>query len=344
MIQNIKCHQIPYSYFKKTSVGVPMKHKVLIMVFILLFFCMLAAPEVVFEGASEGLLLWFRTVLPTLFPFLVITGLLVKSDAIFYISRLFGPVCSRLFHASNPASFAILGGFLCGYPMGAKLTSDLVIEKRISRKEGEYLLSFCNNTSPAFVISYIFWQNLRKPEIAVVSLAILIIAPVICSYFFRRKLSVSKLGDTTSLEIHRTHSEYHPGTRRNGLGSILDTCIMNGCEAITKIGGYIIVFCILLALLESLPLQGFVWKYLILPSVELTRGIRVLAASSLPFSVRYVLIMALTSFGGFCALFQTQCMVAPSGFSIAAYIKEKLVTALVTSLLSVLVINIMKMK
>ena len=33
---------------------------------ILLFFIMLSFPQEVFDGASEGLLLWFQIVLPTL--------------------------------------------------------------------------------------------------------------------------------------------------------------------------------------------------------------------------------------------------------------------------------------
>ena len=43
---------------------------------ILLFFIMLSFPQEVFDGASEGLLLWFQIVLPTLLPFIIISNII----------------------------------------------------------------------------------------------------------------------------------------------------------------------------------------------------------------------------------------------------------------------------
>lgn len=299
-----------------------------------LFAAMLALPKVVFEGAASGLLLWFNTVLPTLFPFLIITGLLIGTNAIYLIAKVIHPILGSLFHISAPASFAVLGGFLCGYPMGAKIASDLASSGHISKTEGEYLLSFCNNTSPMFVISYIFLQNLNRPNLAGISLAILIFSAVCSSFLFRhfiyRRQNPSLSTERLSPGNAQTSSEANSLTF---LG-ILDQCIMNSCETITKVGGYIIVFSILSALMRELPFSGFLWNCLILPSLEITGGIQMLCSQALPFSAQYILIMALTSFGGLCAVFQTQCMVQDNRFSLFFYIIEKLITALVTSLLT----------
>ena len=92
---------------------------------ILCFFVMLSFPSEVFEGAKSGLLLWFLTVLPTLFPFLLISRLLLDSCACSLLNKLLAPVISRLFGISAQGSFAFIVGFLCGYPMGAKITADL---------------------------------------------------------------------------------------------------------------------------------------------------------------------------------------------------------------------------
>lgn len=84
------------------------------------FAFMLLFPKDVFNGASKGLLLWFHTVFPTLFPFLIITNLLMSTNCIRLIARLFGPLLNKIFRVSPNGSFAIIAGFLCGYPMGAK--------------------------------------------------------------------------------------------------------------------------------------------------------------------------------------------------------------------------------
>lgn len=176
-----------------------------------------------------------------------------------------------------------------------------------------------------FIISFIFLQNLKKGELAKVSLTLLFATPVLLSFLFRRWYLVPE---------HSRERLTSPSTKETFIpfSVCLDDCIMNACESITKVGGYIIVFSIFLALLKELPVSGAAWNSVLLPAVEITSGIKLLCAQALPFSLKYTLIMALTSFGGLCAVFQTQCMVRKQRFSMGRYIIEKLITALVTSL------------
>ncbi|MGN0405412.1 MAG: nucleoside recognition domain-containing protein [Bariatricus sp.] len=294
---------------------------------ITLFVLMLAYPGVVFAGAREGLLLWFDTVLPTLFPFMILTGLLTGSSALEAISSLLHPVTGALFRISPASSLAVLAGFFCGYPMGARTSAGLVRNGSISEREGEYLLAFCNNTSPMFVISYVFMQTMQRKDLAFMSLLILLLSPVICSFLFRKYYFGRKTTPAAD--------DMPAGSRKpKSMLQLLDDCIADSCEGIIKIGGYMIVCSIALALLKLIPCKGFFWCCVILPSIEITSGVSMLAKSPLVFPVRYILIMALTSFGGICSVFQTKCMTAGTSFSMARYITEKLITALVTSLLS----------
>ena len=97
-----------------------MKHNLAGIGIVILFAFMLISPKAVFNGASEGLLLWFQIILPTLFPFIIITNLLLCTDSIHYISRAFGRVLCRIFKVSESGSFAIIVGFLCGYYHGGE--------------------------------------------------------------------------------------------------------------------------------------------------------------------------------------------------------------------------------
>ena len=70
-----------------------------------LFAAMLLSPEAVSEGAQKGLLLWFRNVLPTLFPFMIATGLMISCGGMHLISGLCGRLFSFLIssNVSNPS-------------------------------------------------------------------------------------------------------------------------------------------------------------------------------------------------------------------------------------------------
>lgn len=298
---------------------------------VFLFLIMLVFPKAVFTGASKGLLLWFQIVLPTLFPFLLVTNLLLAAGSIHYISSAFGGILTRIFKVSENGSFAVLVGFLCGYPMGAKAAADLTVSGYISRKEGQYLLSFCNNTSPVFILNFLVWKTLRDDRLMIPSLCILMISPVIISFFTRRKYlgfghsfaEISKPSYSVSISAKNFH--FHE----------VDSSIMDSFETLVKVGGYIMLFSVILTLFQNLPFSIPGLSYL-LPFLEVTNGIVMLADSSLPVTLSYPLIMGLTAFGGLCSVAQTQCMVQKAKLPILPYIKEKLAAALTASILAIL--------
>lgn len=296
---------------------------------ILLFIFMLIFPETVFSGACTGLLLWFHTILPTLLPFLILSSLLLNTTAIDMLSHITSPLFCKLFHVSHYGSFAILCGFLCGYPIGSKITSDLFISGRISKKEAEYLLSFCNNTSPMFIMSYIIYQTFHSDKLLVPTLFILFLSPILCSFIFRHYYSPDIV--TTVDYVHNTETKL----KKN----LIDSCIMNSFETITKIGGYIIIFSIFIELLSILPDKYSIIQIFLLSTLEITNGISMLANLKISYDLIYVSILALTSFGGWCSIAQTKSIIGDTKLSLSHYIIEKLVTALVTSLLAIIFIH-----
>ncbi|MBQ8558976.1 MAG: transporter [Tyzzerella sp.] len=293
---------------------------------IFLFFVMLCFPKETLSGATDGLLLWFQIVMPTLLPFFILTNFLIHTNSIKYISQICGPVLQKLFRVSPNGSFAVLAGFLCGYPIGAKVTADLVKTDRISLSEGKYLLSFCNNTSPAFITSYIVIQNFKEEELLFPTLLILYLSPILCSFLFRR---IYKIPSDISKQTPNQDSSIRFGFE------IVDECIMNSFENITKIGGYIMLFSILFSLGRKLPIAP------VLPILEITTGIPKILKTYTNFKTAYVLVLALTSFGGLCAVAQSNSMLNGTKLSITTYTIQKLITAGVTSLFAFTYITMM---
>lgn len=294
---------------------------------VLLFISMLLSPRAVFSGAEDGLLLWFQIVFPTLFPFMLVSALMMAGGGLSVISGLFGNVLGRIFATSGNGAFAVLTGFLCGYPMGAKVTADLLRSGRITRNEGCYLLSFCNNTSPAFIMNFIIWKTLGRDELTVPSLLILFGVPVLLSFLFRR------------FYLHGEKRFRSPEKNNGRAGNTLDfaafdSCMMDSFEGIVKVGGYIISFSILIALLGEFSDIAFFKA--VLPSLEITNGIVMLHEGIADPALSYPLIMGLTSFGGFCSVAQTNCMLRGTGISIFPYIAQKLAASLAASSLAYL--------
>ena len=296
---------------------------------ILIFFlCMLSFPQTVFSGASYGLLLWFRHVLPTLLPYMVLINILIRTPALHWICHITSPFLCPLLGTSYYGTFAVLTGFLCGYPMGAKTASDLLDAQKISRSEASYLLSFCNNTSPAFILSYVVAQNMKERNLCIPFFLILTFTPLMLSFIFRLFYRLP--------ESSCSFPQVTPGSFSNPSESIsdsfLDRCILNAFESVTKVGGYMMMFSVLIQLLASV-LPNTIFSLLLYSSLEISTGIRLLFSSALYTTEKIILCAFLTSFGGWCCIAQTYSMISSSQLPILPYITAKLVTALVTSLL-----------
>lgn len=302
-----------------------MKRRLLAFSILVVFGLFLSFPGQVFDGAKNGLLLWFQIMLPTLFPFMVITTLLINTSAVHTLSRLFSPIFGRLFSVSSYGSLAVFIGFLCGYPMGSKVTADLLRNGYITISEGQYLLSFCNNTSLSFSVSFLIWQSLHRPDQTFPFLFILFLAPFTVSLFARK--------------IHKPSSMYASYCSNSFVfkrslktRQLLDQCILGSFEAMVKIGCYMMFFSILITFCRLwFPKDSFL-SALILSSFELTNGIVLLSNMKLSNLTFQILSLSLTSFGGWCAAAQTFSMIQDTKLKLFPYIIEKLATMLVTSL------------
>lgn len=295
---------------------------------VFLFFAMLFSPKAVFDGAESGLLLWFQIVFPTLFPFMLVSGLMLSGGGLNAISRVFGRLFSSVFATSSNGAFAVISGFLCGYPMGAKISADLVRAGKISREEGAYLLSFCNNTSPVFIMNFIVWKTLDREELLVPTLVILITVPIVLSFVFRRFYLRSRKRFSDVSESGQKETERFSF-------SVLDSCLSDSFEGIVKVGLYIIFFSIMLSLLKEISSDNPLVCAL-LPALEITNGILVIGRSVPELAISYPLILGLTSFGGICAAAQTQCMLKGTGLPMIPYITQKLTAAAAASLTGVI--------
>lgn len=304
------------------------RHPALTIPILILFFSMLSFPQTVFTSASYGLVLWFRHVLPTLLPYMILINVLICTPALHWICRITSTFLCPLLGTSYYGTFAVLTGFLCGYPMGAKTTSDLLNVNKISRSEASYLLSFCNNTSPAFILSYVVAQNMKERNLCIPFFLILTFTPLMLSFIFRLFYRLP--------ESSCSFPQVTPGSFSNPSESIsdsfLDRCILNAFESVTKVGGYMMMFSVLIQLLASV-LPNTIFSLLLYSSLEISTGIRLLFSSALYTTEKIILCAFLTSFGGWCCIAQTYSMISSSQLPILPYITAKLVTALVTSLL-----------
>lgn len=333
--------------------------KGLILLFLIV---MILYPKASYEGATTGLLLWFHNVLPNLLPFIIVSNLMIQLNITKQISKVFYPVLGKLFKVSPEACYPIVIGFLSGIPMGAKSTADLLSEDKIKRKEGQFLISMCNNASPMFIIGFISITQLKLPRIKYSLFVIIYGAAIISGLIYRyisqkredkkitprlKAASLNPLNQnqesSSHLELHNQKpdhelaiSKQNKDMRKNISFEIVDNTIMNGFEVVTKIGGYIILFSIMAQIIkEALP--GMVYtKAVLMGLLEITTGINQVCKMPLSDDVKIVLVSVLTSFGGLSGMAQTKSVIGDTRLSIVTYSIVKLMSAFLAFILSLI--------
>ena len=116
---------------------------------------LVAAPAQAIAGAKDGLTLCFNVIVPSLFPFFVLSSLVVDLGLAAYLGRAMEGLMRPLFRVSGSCAAAVALGFIGGYPVGARTALQLYEQGLCSKPEAERLLAFCNNSGPAFILGVV---------------------------------------------------------------------------------------------------------------------------------------------------------------------------------------------
>lgn len=295
-----------------------MKKKLIFLCLIIFTIYILCFPKEAVCAAASGLLLWYERVLPALLPFAILSNIFIYSGYLHYLAVPLSKMTGFILPTSDAGAFVLLSGFLFGFPMGSKNCSELLKSGNISYAEARVLFVITNNISPVFISSYIFAQELSMPSLTLISFLVLYLPPVVLGSILLRKQG-------GSLNFHDTDyiPEKKPASESRMNFKIIDAGIMNGFETLTRLGGYIMMFSIIASMVQLLPLPSLL-KTGIIGITEITNGIHALARLPLSGSIKYLLAIGFTAFGGISGIAQTSSMIQGTPLSISYYIRLKL--------------------
>lgn len=287
----------------------------------LLFF-----PGIVLDGARYGLNLWFSTLVPTLLPFMVFSNFLIQSHLIEDLLYLPGRFTQKYLGLSTSGLYAFLCGFFFGYPSGAKILSDLLKTDQISQREASWLLGFCNNVSPAFLITYFLTLHLAHLEkIPLTFLLLYGIPAFLClSFLFFRRTPHPFREKKTSKPVLSL--------------ALLDACIYDAITVLLKLGGYILLFAILSNAITYIPYLSLQKASFLISALEITNGIPAIS-DAFPYPESYLLLLPFLAFGGFCSIMQTGSVIKDTPLSLRNYFFTKILLTFLILLTEMLLLH-----
>jgi sporulation integral membrane protein YlbJ len=124
----------------------------------------LAMPDVALHASLRGVKVWWEVLFPALFPFFVLSELLLGFGIVHLAGTLLDPLMRPLFRLPGAGGFVVAMGFASGYPVGARLTSRLMEQKLVNREQGERLVEMTTTSDPIFLIGVVGIGFFGRPE------------------------------------------------------------------------------------------------------------------------------------------------------------------------------------
>ncbi len=284
------------------------------------FFLILIKGQVAIRYVSLALSLCARTVIPSLFPFMIISSLLTSSGGAERIGQALAPPMKKLFGISGGGACAFLLGTLCGFPLGAKTIAALYDRGAISKGEANRLMTFCNNAGSAYVISAVGISLFSDRSFGLLLYICVILSAVIigiCGRFFQKDTK-SDICDPISSQTKKLDSSLFTDAVQDSAKSMLTVCAF-------VVFFYATVGCIG-SLLEPLSLPAFLHA-LIFGFFEMTSGVGEAAAVS-DSLLSPLLCAFFLGWSGLSVHFQVMSACSGRGISYRGYFIAKFIQGL----------------
>lgn len=271
--------------------------------------------------------------MPSLFPFILFTNILILCD----ISK----VINKIFKKNGNIIYAGIIGFLCGYPMGAKAAYTLYSQNKISKKTANFLMSFANNCNPIFIISTIGLCVLNNMYIGILLLiSHYLAALIICIINFAHNDIIHENTENSNSFKENNDKILHKSMFEN-----IDLSIKSTFVTLGNILGFIIIFNLAFSILETMLIRLNVSKniiYTLSGLFEVTNGTKLFYLNTnFNFNLSMAIISFMLSFSGFSIIFQIYSCIYKIPIKLWHLIKYKLIQGILSGIITYILLNIL---
>lgn len=290
------------------------------------------------EAAKTGLLLWSSSVLPSLFPFFIATELLYRTNFVNILGKFLTKFMRPIFNVPGESAICLILGTLSGYPMGAKLACNLKENKICTKIEAERLIAFTNNSGPLFIIATVGISMFASKEIGFLLLSTHLLASLTVGFLFRNW----KINQDTFSRNYLKNSKNTENITFSNLGEILGESIKSSINLILTIGGFIVLFSVIISIFDSLNIfenlanlfSVFgISKEILMPVfsgiLEVTNGLKLASSCITNLPIGLITTSIILGFGGISVMLQVYSVIARYGISIKPYIYGKCLQAII---------------
>lgn len=266
----------------------------IIMMCILLsivYFMITSSSEIV-ESVGFSISIWKDNLFPTLFPFFVMSNLLMNYGFVDILGNILSYPMQKYFKLPGCCGFVLAVSMFSGFPSGAKYTTFLVENKKITKDEASKLLTFTHYANPLFILSMIGTVLLNNKKIAIIILISHIISGLLVGIVLANKNNKTNIDKVNLTSIKNfSYSD-------KSFGELLSSSIFDSLNTMFLLLGIVTIFLIVTTIINQIitlpPLVNAIFSGIL----EMTQGVKLVSSLNVDDLVKAIVIAGIISFGG----------------------------------------------
>ena len=305
-----------------------MKRKIQSIIIILLLISItiifLIIPQNIMESVSFSISIWKDAIIPSLFPFFMISELLINYGFIELISEFTKNIMNKYFHLPGSTSFVLVGSIISGFPSSAKYIETLLNDKKINKKDAEYLLKFCHFSNPLFVIGTIGTLLLNNKKIGILILIVHILTNFIIAFIYKPKSNNYKKEKISIINAINNMYKKRISTNLN-FSEILSQSIFKTIKTLLLLLGIITTFIIIQTILNQVFSLNYIPSSILSGILEMTTGIKSITSIDLSLNIKASIITFFLSFGGLSIHMQVMSILSTTNIKYLPYLIARII-------------------
>ena len=294
-----------------------MKNKFIKISIIIFFILIFIKKDIMYETIYSTTILWFKNIVPNLLPMFIITSLIVNSNLITNICKVFGRLFNKIFKCSIYGFFVYFLSLFTGSPSNAKYISDLINNNLIDKSLQNKLLLFTTNYNPLLI--YTLLTKYLNNTSSIIIIFIIILSNILVGLLFRN--------------IKYTNLNYTYKNNKINLSKI----IKETTDTLLMILGVLIFFNILINLL---PIKNMLLKNIINGFLEITTALNNLIFLNINTNIKILLSVIYLSFNGLSIHTQIKSILPDTNYNL--FLKSR-IYSITFSLLLLLLFHSMRL-
>lgn len=303
-----------------------MKNKILNLIVIISLLIILI--EILFHKnlisntISYSLNLWTTTLIPSMFPFFVISDLLINHSITNYIPKKIKNTFTKLFNVNEDVISIFFLSLLSGFPASARNARILYDNDIITKEEASEALIFTHFANPLFILSTVSVFFLHNESYGYIILLSHYLGNILIGILTRKTRSIN-----TTNYIKKIN-------KSQNFSTLFVNAIKNTINTLLTILGTLTCFLILSSLiLEHLNLSSYN-SCLLKGILEITMGLKSLSILSISNCYKVVISTTFISFGGLSVHLQVLSQLTDTDISYYPFLIARIYHGIISGLIS----------